>query len=180
LRFGVLNACSSTQKGADLLVQTLDELSRRALDERFRLLVHGSVAPHVEAPLRAHPSVELRGHYRTHDLDRLLREVDVGLFPSVWEEVYGFVALEFLAAGIPVIGNAVGAIPEHVRPGETGWLNRSCSAAELADLISAAIERPDEVEQLSRSTVGLRDEIIEPFAAGLDRLTGVYARVGAP
>lgn len=180
LRFAVLNAASSTQKGADLLVEMLNELSRRGLEGRFRLVVHGGVAPQVEAPLVAHPSVELRGHYRTDELDSSLEDVDVGIVPSVWEEVYGFVVLEFLAKGIPVVGNAVGAIPEHVRPGETGWLNRSCSPTGLADLMAALIERPEEVEGLSRSMSEARAALIEPFAVGLARLMDAYARVMAP
>ena len=177
MRFAALNAASSTQKGGVLLVETVNELSRRGLGDRYRLLVFGAVAPHVEEALRTHPSVELRGHYRTEELDGLLEDVDVGLFPSLWEEVYGFVALEFLAKGIPVIGNAVGAIPEHVRAGETGWLNRSSSAAELAKLMSSAIERPGEVEELSRSVIERRAELVEPFAAGLAKLMDAYAEV---
>ena len=180
LRFAALNACSSTQKGANLLAETVGELSRRGLDGHYRLLVLGAVAPHVEPVLRAHPSVELHGHYRTEELDDLLADVDVGLVPSVWEEVYGFVALEFVAKGIPVIGNAVGAIPEHVRPDETGWLNRSCTAAGLAELMAAAIEHPDEVERLSRSVQERRPELIEPFEVGLERLMDAYARVLGP
>ncbi len=180
LRFAALNAGSSTQKGADLLAETVSELSRRGLDDRYRLLVFGAVAPHVEPALLAHPSVELRGHYRTEELDGLLAEVDVGLVPSVWEEVYGFAALEFLAKGIPVIGNAVGALPEHVRPDETGWLNRSSSAAELAELMATAIEHPGEVQRLSRSVLARREELIEPFEVGLERLMKAYTRVLAP
>lgn len=180
LHFAVLNAASSTQKGADLLVETVRQLSRWGLDDQYRLLVFGSVAPQVESALDTHPAVELRGHYGTEELDRMLEEVDLGLFPSVWEEVYGFVALEFLAKGIPVIGNAVGAIPDHVRPGETGWLNQSCSVAELADLMAAVIERPEEVEAVRRSITERRDGLIEPFAAGLDRLAVIYAGVLAP
>jgi glycosyltransferase involved in cell wall biosynthesis len=177
VRFAVLNACSSTQKGADLLVQALAELSSRGLEDRFGLFVYGSVAPQAEAPLQSHGSVELRGHYRVEDLGELLRDVDVGLLPSVWEEVYGFVGLEFLAAGIPVIGNQVGAIPEHVRPGETGWLNRSCSATELADLMAGAIESPDEVRALAENLMRCRGKLIESFEMGLTRLGGVYERV---
>jgi glycosyltransferase involved in cell wall biosynthesis len=176
-RFVVLGGCSSTQKGVDLIVGALRELTRRDLNERFRLLVYGTVAPHAEPALAAHPSVSLRGHYRLEDLDQLLEEGDVGLFPSIWEEVYGYVALEFLAKGIPVIGNAVGALPEHVRPGQTGWLNRSGSADELADLMAAVIENPDEVARLSESAVSLRDDLIVPFDAGLMKLSALYERV---
>jgi glycosyltransferase involved in cell wall biosynthesis len=79
-----------------------------------------------------------------------------------------------------VLGNALGAIPEHVRPGETGWLNRSCTAVELADLMAALIERPEEVESLRHSMSEARAALIEPFAVGLARLMDAYARVMAP
>jgi glycosyltransferase involved in cell wall biosynthesis len=174
LRFVALNACASTQKGAELIVGALAELSRRGLDGRYRLSVYGPVAPHVQYALAEHRSVDLHGRYGPDELDRLLDGADVGLFPSIWEEVYGFVALEFLAKGLPVIGNAIGAIPNQVRPGETGWLNRSLSPHEMADLMAHAIENPGQVEQLSRSVTALRDELIEPFHSGLARLETAY------
>lgn len=174
MRFAVLNACDSPQKGADLIVDTLDRLSRRGMDHRYRLYVHGGVAAHVRPALTAHPSVELHGDYRAEQLDELLEDVDVGLMPSVWEEVYGFVGLEFLAKGIPVIGSALGAIPEYVRPGQTGWLNRSVSGDELADLMTRAIEDPAEVERMGTAAIALRDDLIHPFAAQLAELFELY------
>jgi glycosyltransferase involved in cell wall biosynthesis len=164
LRFAVLNACNSTPKGADLIVDALKLLSARQMDDRFRLSVRGWIAPHAYPALAAHPSVELDGDYRTEELDGLLDDVDVGLVPSVWEEVYGFVGVEFLAKGIPVIGNARGGIPEYVRPGETGWLNHSASATELAELMIEAIEHPREVQRLGARAVELREELITSSA----------------
>ncbi|HWE12935.1 MAG TPA: glycosyltransferase [Solirubrobacteraceae bacterium] len=177
VRFGVLNACSSTEKGADLVVEALHQLSLRGLDDRYRLSVRGWVSPHVRPALEAHPAVAIDGSYRIEELDQLLEDVDVGLVPSVWEEVYGFAGLEFLAKGIPVIGNARGAIPEYVRPGATGWLNRSASAAELADLMAAAIEDPAEVQRLGRGAVALRGELIRPLARQLEDLSELYDEV---
>jgi glycosyltransferase involved in cell wall biosynthesis len=177
LRFVALNACNSTEKGADLIVAALDELSGRGLGARFRLSVVGPVAQHVEPTLAARPEVDLYGRYEISELNEILDEADVGLFPSVWEEVYGFAALELLAKGIPVIGNAIGAIPEYVRPGETGWLNHSASASELAALMAQAIENPDEVRRISESVVARRDELIRPFSEGLERLTAIYRDV---
>lgn len=174
LRFAVLNACSSTQKGAELIGDALARLSARGLDDRFRLAVHGPMPPQVQQRLATHPSVELHGSYSTDQLDDLLDPVDVGLFPSVWEEVYGFVGLEFLAKGIPVIGNAVGAIPEYVRPGQTGWLNRSCSGSELADLMASVVEDPSQVARLSATVAQARNELIAPFETGLAQLLDLY------
>jgi glycosyltransferase involved in cell wall biosynthesis len=177
LRFAVLNAGNSTQKGADLIVETLGHLSRRGLDGRYRLSVRGWIAPHVQTALAAHPSVDIEGDYRTDQLDALLEDVDVGLVPSVWEEVYGFVGLEFLAKGIPVIGNDLGGISEYVRPGETGWLNRSASAVELADLMTAAIEEPEEVQRLGAVAIELRADLIRPFATQLTELSALYGEL---
>jgi glycosyltransferase involved in cell wall biosynthesis len=174
LRFVALNACNSAQKGAELIVAAVARLAERGFGGTYRLAVHGWVVPSLRAELAAHPEVELRGDYRVEDLDALLEDADVGLFPSVWEEVYGFVGLEFIAKGIPVIGNARGAIPEYVRPGETGWLNHSCTAAELADLMAAAITDPDRVARLAASTAAARDRFVRPFAEGLAALAAVY------
>jgi glycosyltransferase involved in cell wall biosynthesis len=175
LQFIALNACSSTQKGAELVVGALSRLGR--YPSRYRVAVYGPIAPQVEAALRKHPCVEIGGEYRPAQLDALLEAGDVGLLPSVWEEVYGYAGIEFLAKGIPVIGNAVGAIPEYVRPGETGWLNQSGTAEELATLMAVAIEHPAEVGELRRRTAARRPELIEPLDSALARLAALYAEL---
>lgn len=87
------------------------------------------------------------------------------MLPSSWEEVYGYVGLEFMAKEIPVIGNAVGAIPEYVRPRQTGWLNNSCTANELAELMIDAIEQRLRVSELGVKTLANRAELTEPLHA---------------
>ena len=61
-----------------------------------------------------------------------------------------------------------------MRPGETGWLNRSASAAELADLMTAAIEEPEEVQRLGAAAIELRADLIRPFATQLTELSALY------
>jgi glycosyltransferase involved in cell wall biosynthesis len=177
LRFAILNGASSAEKGADLIVDALSELARRGLEHRFRLTVHGLIPAHVRAAFAGQRSVVTAGEYRPGTLDQILDEVDVGLMPSVWQEVYGFAGIEFLAKGIPVIGNALGGIPEYVRPGETGWLNTSCSAQELADLMESAIDHPNEVQRLGESVVRLRDQLVKPCQTHLADLGSIYAKV---
>ncbi len=179
MRFAVLNACNSKQKGGDLIAAALRHLSQRGLDRSYRLSVRGWVAPHLLEELERHPSVTLHGHYETGELDELLESVDVGIVPSIWEEVYGFVGPEFLAKGIPIIGSALGGIPDYVRPGETGWLNQSVSAAELADLMASAIADPAEVQRLGARVLELRDELVRPLDAQLRDLEAVYHQVRA-
>jgi glycosyltransferase involved in cell wall biosynthesis len=173
--FAALNGAASAAKGARLLL----EVARELAGEPYRLLVLGHVDDGLRAELASFAEVEMRGEYSTTTLDAALDEVDVGLVPSVWEEAYGYVGPELLAKGIPVIGNAIGGIPEYVRDGETGWLNRSCSAPELAVHMRAAIRAPEEVLRLHRSVLARRRELIKPMADHLAEVEAVYREAGA-
>lgn len=57
------------------------------------------------------------------------------LFPIEWEEPFGLVVAEALAAGTPVVATPRGSLPELVEPGITGYL------AEGVARLAAAVER---------------------------------------
>jgi len=174
LTFGMLGVMTSRQKGADLVLDALRELHAQGVTERFRLLVAGHVPPDAERALRALADVEVLGGYATDDLDALLDRVDVGVIPSVWEEVYGIVGAEFLAKGVPVLANALGGMLDYVEDGRTGWLNQANDAAGLAARISAIIDAPDEVARLSRSIAARRAELISPMSVLVGEVDAVY------
>lgn len=174
LTFAVLNAMPSPQKGSQLVVAALRLLRDAGLGGCYRLRVAGWTPADVEGQLREHPEVELTGPYGSDDLDRILTGVDVGLIPSIWEEVYGFIGPEFLAKGIPVIGNALGGIPEYVRDGETGWLNTASSAAGLAGWMENAIRHPEQVAALSERVIARRHELIKPLARHVEEIDAIY------
>lgn len=175
VRFAVLNAGNSREKGGELLVGAVEELARRGLGDRYRLAVHGWIAPDVEAGLRAVPAVDLMGPYRAAELDALLEPADVGIVPSIWEEVLGFVGLEFLAKGIPVVGNAIGGIPEYVREDETGWLNHELTGPGLADAMIRAMEDPVGRAQRAAGALAARDELVRPIAVQVREHREIYA-----
>jgi glycosyltransferase involved in cell wall biosynthesis len=81
---------------------------------------------------------------------------------------------EFLAKGIPVIANAMGGMPEYTRDGETGWLNQSCSAAELARIMREVVERPEQVAELNVRILAARGTIIKPMARHGNEMDEVY------
>ena len=63
------------------------------------------------------------------------------LFPIDWPEPFGLAMIEALACGTPVVARPMGAVPEVVVDGETGWLGDS--VAELA----AAVRRVDKLDR---------------------------------
>jgi glycosyltransferase involved in cell wall biosynthesis len=172
--FATLAGFESVAKGARLLLDAMRELSGHAEAGRFRLLVLGHVDGEFAQAAEGIPGIEIRGRYAPADLDAILDDVDVGIMSSIWEEAYGYVGIEFLAKGIPVIANAIGGMTDYTRDGETGWLNRSCSAAELASIMAGVIERPETVADLNARLLADRGSIVKPFARHAEEMDALY------
>jgi glycosyltransferase involved in cell wall biosynthesis len=177
--FATLGACGSRSKGANLVLEALGRLSDAGYHSQFRLLVYGFVDPDFQPELAAHPAVSLRGVFRPDDLDGILEEVDVGLLPSVWEEAFGYVGLEFLAKGIPLVANPVGGIVEYARADETAWLNTSRSGEGLAAIMAHLIAEPERIVHLHRSAVRLRGDLVKPMKQHAQEMAALYAEIGA-
>jgi len=56
------------------------------------------------------------------DVIPYLRAMDVMVAPSVFQETFGLSVMEAMACARPVIASRIGALPELVRDGVTGWL----------------------------------------------------------
>ena len=177
--FAALGGIPSRAKGADLLAEAAASLVAGGPAGGFRLLAFGHYEQAVARKLERLPGVELRGPYGGEELDDLLDEVDVGIMPSLWEEAYGLAGVEFLAKGIPVIGNAIGGIVDYVREGETGWLNRSLGGPELAEIMRSLIDQPEQVDELAARVRSRRDSVVKPMDAHGDEIDALYAEIRA-
>ena len=131
-------------------------------------------AARIESLPDGHRALSAVDHSGGEEVGSVLDRADVGIVPSVWEEALGFVGLELLAKGIPVIGNARGGIPDYTIPGQTGWLNHSCTGAELAEIMAGVIADPAQVVHLNRSIRERRDELVKPLDRHLDELDEIY------
>lgn len=80
--------------------------------------------------------VEFRGYVSGEPLVRLIGESKALVLPSEWYENAPMSVLEAYGLGTPVIGAAIGGIPELVREGETGLLARSGDPEDLAARMS--------------------------------------------
>jgi glycosyltransferase involved in cell wall biosynthesis len=105
----------------------LDQVRRLGLDSAVRLL-----GPRV-------------------DVEQLLAASDLFVCPSVWDEALGFVNLEAMAAGLPVVATRMGGIPEAVRDGETGLLVPPRDAAALAAAVKSLLDDPGRREAMGRA-----------------------------
>jgi len=65
---------------------------------------------------------------------------DICAVPSVWHEPFGLVAVEAMAAGLPVVASRTGGLQDIVLDGETGLLTRPGDAATLAEALERLLD----------------------------------------
>jgi len=116
-----LDSVSATIAGDGPARESLERLARRlGVAERIRFV--GWVSPPERSGLFARASVLA--------------------MPSLWQEPFGIVGLEALAAGVPVVASAVGGIPSWLRDGEAGLLVPASDPARLADALGRVVGDP--------------------------------------
>jgi glycosyltransferase involved in cell wall biosynthesis len=97
-------------------------------------------------------------------------EHDVLLFPTIWEEPFGLVPLEAMAAGCLVVATGTGGSGEFLADGETALRFPPEDAAALAARVAELVAAPALRARLRRSGRRCAEEhSFERFAAGVDR-----------
>lgn len=86
------------------------------------------------------------------------RRANVFVFPSVWDEPLGLVALEAMASGTPVVGSKKGGIPMAVKNDQTGYLVRAKSPKQIADRVNKILASPELEKKLGDNARKLVEE----------------------
>lgn len=125
-----------SRKGLSLAVAAVAELRRRIPDVRL-VLVGGF--QDLSVAKRLPEFCDVKGVLDSSQILSLARSVGCQLVPSLWEE-FGYVVLEGLAAGIPVICSPLPVTQDIASEGL--WTVPRRSAAEWAAKIEQALESP--------------------------------------
>ena len=122
-------------------------------------------------PLLGHSLVEWIGEVDDGGRRELLAGASALLLPIDWDEPFGLVLIEALAAGTPVISRPRGSLPEIVRHGEHGFLVQTED-----EMVDACLH----VRELNRAQC--RSWVLERFS--VERMAsayeGVYQKLRSP
>ena len=123
--------------------------------------------------------VELHGFMSGNALYDLIRSARAVVLPSEWYENAPISLMEAYALGKPVIGAAIGGIPELILAGETGNSFVSGDAESLAAVMQEFAGLPEwQVEQMGRAGRQWMETDFSPDAYR-ERLLAIYRQFGA-
>lgn len=118
----------------------VDPVDRVYYQERLKPLIDGE-------------QIQYLGEVSHEEKVELLAGASVTLFPITWREPFGLVMIESMATGTPVVGMALGSVPEVIADGKTGFVCRS---------LERMIEVVPEAMKLDRQTC--RDYVLSRFS----------------
>jgi len=140
---GTRDRRSEAAKGLFELLEAMKELRQRY--PQLLLVVAGSGSHRAEIEQALGPEGEhwLGVGVVTAEVKPVLyRSVDLFVLPSYYENMPNTL-IEAMAAGVPSVATAVGAIPDMIRDGETGFIVPPHDAKALAARLAALISDPE-------------------------------------
>lgn len=107
----------------------------------------------------------------------LYAQADIIVFPSIWPEPFGRIAIEAMAVGKPVIGSAIGGIKETIIASEvinTGVLVEPRNITELRDALKRLLE--NDIGSENKTAAGNSAWVKENYSEGVvvNKLLEVY------
>jgi glycosyltransferase involved in cell wall biosynthesis len=162
----------SEEKGVDVLVESVAART----DLRLDVAGDGPARASLEALARdrsATDRIRFHGRLPTDALQELLRAACVAAVPSRWYENMPLAVLEAFASGLPVVGTALGGVPELIEPGVDGWIVPPNDPAALGEALAGLVSDPSGAMEMGKHG---REKAEREFAPGvhMQRLDGLY------
>jgi len=147
-------------KGPQVLVDALGRLRQREPDLEIRLRIIGEGNEHFKQHLREQvrkhgmdDRTVFDGFVPLQVLAKSLRNGDIYVFPSTWDEPFSITLVAAMASGIPVIATTTGGTPEALEDGVEGILVPPDEPDAMADAVLRLAHNPALRAQLARAAV---------------------------
>jgi len=142
----------SEEKGVLNLIKAIPLVLKKAKAVGFIVCGTGALSDEIkniikDEGLEAH--VKLAGWVPHEDIPRYLNELKLVVLPSFTEGLPN-ILLESMACGTPVLATPVGAIPDVVVEGKTGFLLKSARPEHIAERVVELLGNPTLLERVSK------------------------------
>lgn len=141
------------QKGVEFLIQAVPKIAGRYPGAKFVIVGEGWLRGHLEYLANMTGQrwrVNFTGFIPESELIALMRSADVLVVPSIYEP-FGIVALEGMAADVPVVASQVGGLAEVVEHDRTGVYVYMRNPDSIAWGVDRVLSNPDHAQWLVKN-----------------------------
>lgn len=135
----------SPEKGIETLLSAWKILGNSM---PLKIVGDGPLSELVQQVAANNPKIEWLGRQPLEQVYQLIGEAKFLVFPSLWYETFGRVAIEAFAKGTPVIAANIGAIAELIQDQKTGLLFPPGNPQELAEKVQWTLSHPQQLQQM--------------------------------
>ena len=164
----------SEEKGVDRLLDAWKILNRP--DRQLVIVGDGPALLDLQKKAQAFGNVRFTGFIQPSELTDLWAGAAFSVAPSIWQEPFGMVVLEAWSKARAVIAHRLGALPELIEDGKTGFLADPERPEDLAAAMARAFDFPDATEAMGQEGLNrLQTEFNRQV--WLDKMRRVYQSV---
>ena len=137
----------SEEKGITTLLKAWRQLKRKI---PLKVAGDGPLRGEVERSAKMIQEVKYLGSKTPQDVFNLMAGATFLVFPSMWYETFGRVAIEAFATGTPVLAANIGAVGEITDHGRTGLHFRPGDPYDLASKVDWLLSHPKELAHMRK------------------------------
>ena len=168
IRFGFIGTLIPS-KGAHILIKAFNRIkSDKAILKIYgKSPVNNGVFDYYHAikrTARHNKNIRFMGTFDNRDIAKIFKEIDVLVFPSLWQENSPLVLHEALLTRTPVIASDSGGISELIENNRDGYLFKPGDAEKLFYHIMRIIRNPEEIYNLKggfKNVKGIKSNALE-------------------
>jgi glycosyltransferase involved in cell wall biosynthesis len=164
----------SSEKGIGTLIKAFTSL--RHHDMKLIIVGEGPMEDELKRIAGSDTRIKFSGYLSGAPLAEITKNALAVVVPSEWYENAPLSILEAMAYGKPVIGSAIGGIPEMIEDGHTGFLFEAGNVNELRKKLLTIFEmQKDDISRIGQSA---RWKVEKEYNAEVhyDRLMALYQR----
>jgi glycosyltransferase involved in cell wall biosynthesis len=153
-----------SEKGVEILLRAFAQTQLQIPQSQLLIAGDGTEKANLQTlsqDLGINHLVRWLGYLPQEEMEQQFDGAWVQVIPSQWAEPFGNVTTEAMMRGRAVIASAVGAQPEIVRDGETGFLVTPGDVFALAAKLTLLFSQPQLAEQMGRQG---RDRALDWFS----------------
>jgi len=151
------------QKGVEYLIHAVPLILQRNPEAKIVIVGEGWLRDGLENLSRSighRDKVLFTGFLPERDLEEIMVSADVLVVPSIYEP-FGIVALEGMAAGVPVVASRTGGLAEVINHSQTGILVYPRKPESITWGVNQVLSNPNYAQQLIKNA---KDELRKNFS----------------